>query len=92
MNLAFLEATEWVDAVRAILRDDADADCLVQWNERWQVTWRELLGLIPAVEALESTSPWVRNHANDLITSLPAGGTDLAALLGQLGLRPSTVS
>lgn len=92
MNLAFLEATEWVEAVQTILRDNASADCLTHWNDRWQVTWRELLGLKPAVEALESATPWVRDHANNLMTSLPASGTDLVALLGQLGLRPSSVS
>jgi len=87
MNLALREAEEFIHVLRGVVRDGAPTEALREASDRWHLEWRRLLGLDPAIESTPGTSAWVRGHAAQLASSLPASGKELAALLGQLGLR-----
>jgi 2-polyprenyl-6-methoxyphenol hydroxylase-like FAD-dependent oxidoreductase len=87
MNLALREAEEFIEALRAVVRDGAPSGTLRAASERWHGEWRRLLGLDPSIESTPEASAWVREHAGQLASNLPASGEEFQALLGQLGLR-----
>jgi 2-polyprenyl-6-methoxyphenol hydroxylase-like FAD-dependent oxidoreductase len=87
MNLALREAEEFIQALQAVVRDGAPSETLRVASERWHGEWRLLLGLDPAIVATTEASDWVREHAGQLASSIPASGEEFHALLSQLGLR-----
>lgn len=87
MNASFQEAAAWVDLVAKIRLGVATNAQLTELGERWRRSWRARLGLAEALDASAAVSPWVRQHAWRIMTSLPADGEALSALGSQLGLR-----
>ncbi len=87
MNLALREADEFIQLLGGVVREGAPPESLRMASDRWHSEWRRLLGLDPSIEAGPEANPWVRDHALQLASSVPASGAEYVALLGQLGLR-----
>jgi 2-polyprenyl-6-methoxyphenol hydroxylase-like FAD-dependent oxidoreductase len=87
MNVGLAEANDLAEALARVLRERGDPQQLEKYGQRWTAEWRRLQGLeggglVPHPEA----DPWVAQHAPQLLTCLPAHGSDLSALAGQLRL------
>lgn len=87
MNLALREADEFIQLLGGVVREGAPPESLRMASDRWHSEWRRLLGLDPSIETGPEANPWVRDHALQLASSVPASGAEYVALLGQLGLR-----
>lgn len=89
MNGGLAEAND----LAAVFADGSAMDgALNRYSERWTNVWRQLHGLERSVRATSHTDPWIKKHADRLISCLPAYGSGLAPLAIQLGLEiPSTV-
>lgn len=87
MNNAFIEATEWVDAARRVLRAGAPPDQFQALSARWRRQWLGLTGIVAAVHASDATPAWVRANRDRLVSCVPASGTNMARMLAQLGLE-----
>ncbi len=88
MNVGLLEAREWVEVVRRILRDGESPAALASLADRWESEWHRLLGLAPAPAPIPGASPsaWVQAHSSALVANLPLSRAHLDAGLAQLGL------
>ena len=88
MNAGLLEATDLAGRLARILGGQAKNDLLEDYSDRHQRRWDALLnpgggGLV----ANASATPWVKEHAEGLLSCMPATGDDLQRLLRQVGLE-----
>ncbi len=85
MNIGLLEARDLAAAIAGVLRKGAPRSTLDAWGEHARESWERLLTASP--RARPSASPWVRDRAARILSSLPASGGDLGSLLAQLELE-----
>lgn len=88
MNVGLREAGELAGIVTAILKQGESPTRLEEYNRGRLQEWNGLLNLQDNFRPGDTASPWVRQFADQILSCLPASGADLAALAGQLGLRP----
>ena len=69
-----------------MLRLGNPATELERYEHERQAEWAFLLGRTGALAARPGANTWVAGHRRRLLPCLPASGTALAALAGQLGL------
>ena len=86
MNLGLQEAAQFVEKVRAVLKDGASPAELREVSEHWHASWERVLGFKPSLVSTPTTAPWVAAHAQQLASCLPASGEHFVNLLGQLDL------
>jgi len=86
MNLGLQEAVQFVDKVRAVLKDGTSPTELREASEKWHASWQRVLGFEPSLVTTPTTPSWVAAHAQQLASCLPASGADFVNLLGQLDL------
>ena len=92
MNAGFAEGMALSGTLRRVLREDAPLQDLSGVNQTWQAEWKQMLGLENPPRGSARTDPWVAAHATRLLSCLPAIGSDLTALAGQLALDWSPVT
>ena len=91
MNAGLAEGHDLAVALAAVLRDGARPSILDAYGQRWLGVWRELQGQTLALKPGPSPHPWVVAHAKDLLSCLPAYGSALGAMAGQIGLATAAV-
>ena len=87
MNASLQEAAAWVELVARIRLGVATPAQLAELGQSWRNRWRARLGLEEFVDTEGAISPWVRQNAWRILSSLPADGEALSALAVQLGLK-----
>jgi 2-polyprenyl-6-methoxyphenol hydroxylase-like FAD-dependent oxidoreductase len=88
MNIGLAEASDLAETLARVLRERAGSQELEAYNRRWTAEWRRLhaldsRGLTPQ----DGADPWLVERAPQLITCLPAHGSELRTLAGQLHLN-----
>lgn len=86
INLGLHEASDLAACCVAVLRDGAPLDHLNDYEASARRRWAPVTGLPGIVHATEGASPWVRDHAAQIVEHIPASGSDLRALAQQIGL------
>jgi len=87
MNIGLREARQLADIFSGALRENRDyAQPLQEYNAQRTTEWRALLGLDGGLTPQADADPWIRQIHQRLVPCLPASGSDLAALAGQVGL------
>lgn len=92
MNVGLREAHDLAQTIAHILQESRSMEHLDVYNHQRLAEWRSLLGLADGLKAGPQADPWVRKHADRLLSCLPASGDDLARLAEQLGLETEAVS
>jgi 2-polyprenyl-6-methoxyphenol hydroxylase-like FAD-dependent oxidoreductase len=90
MNLGLQEGAHLAELAAGVLQQGQPLAAFQAYEQRWLPEWRLLLGVTPGLQAGPQASPWVAQHAADLVACLPASGPDLRTLAGTLGLQPIT--
>lgn len=86
MNVGLREAKALAGILTRLLKGDGSADLLEDYERKFRSEWLTLLGAQGTLNAGPDAKPWVKTHAKHLLSSLPASGEDLSALLRQIGL------
>ncbi len=86
MNVGLQEAADLAERMAGVLSDDQPVSSLTKYGQERLAEWRILLGLEGAVSATPSATPWVRENARRIVSTIPASGADLEQLAAQLGL------
>jgi 2-polyprenyl-6-methoxyphenol hydroxylase-like FAD-dependent oxidoreductase len=86
MNAGFFEGRDLAVALARNLRGDGSPAEFTAYNDKWTAAWRQLQGMTGGFTPQPDADPWVRAHAGQLVTCLPAHGAELAGLAGQLKL------
>ena len=87
MNIGMREADDLARRFYEILREGAPHTTLEEYNEERLAEWRPLYGLNGKPRPREGTDDWVAINALRILTSLPASGEELLALVDQIGLE-----
>lgn len=85
MNVGIQEGVLLADALTRAIQEEAP-EALEDWEAERRRIWRRLLGLEGGAEATDRAGSWVRGRERLIPQWLPASGTALDELLGQLGL------
>ena len=86
MNVGLSEAAALVEGLRKVLRDRAPLESLSAYQRQGEEEWRRLLGLTGGLKSRKDTDAWVAERRARILPCLPASGTELAQLAGQLRL------
>lgn len=86
MNVGLREGHQLGLAIAGALQN-GDRAALDAYEADRQAEWRKLHGLDGEITADAGADPWLSRRAAAIRTGLPASGSDLAALAGQLGFR-----
>lgn len=89
MNVGLREAVDLAGRLGRIVRESAPVELLAEYDRQRLAEWSTLLGASGSLTAGPQTARWVAAHRRRLLSCLPASGTDLGALAGQLGLSLS---
>ncbi len=87
MNAGMVEGAELAGRLTRILRDKAPLASLENYNNASLDEWRRLLGLKDGLRAAEGSTLWVKERCARLQSCIPAFGSDMKQLAGQLGLE-----
>jgi 2-polyprenyl-6-methoxyphenol hydroxylase-like FAD-dependent oxidoreductase len=87
MNAGLREAAELADLVARIRDGAVGLDALEAWAEQSRREWELLLGRSGGLRPTAEAPPFIAENAARLLGCLPATGSDLDALAGQIGLR-----
>jgi 2-polyprenyl-6-methoxyphenol hydroxylase-like FAD-dependent oxidoreductase len=87
LNVGLAEAHDLSAAIVDSVRNGRGTEPLQAYESRYLSEWRRLQGLDRAVEALPQVDPWVWENRDRLLSCLPAHGSELSLLAGQLGIR-----
>jgi 2-polyprenyl-6-methoxyphenol hydroxylase-like FAD-dependent oxidoreductase len=87
MNVGLSEAAGLVQTIRKVLRERAPLELLDAYNRQGQEEWRRLLGLTGGLKTRADTDKWVGERRARILPCLPASGTELTQLAGQLRLE-----
>jgi len=88
MNIGLREAGDLTECLGKIIRDGASLNLLEAFAVERREEWQRLLQPDGVKTGLE-VDPWIRDHAQNILSCLPASGNDLTALLGQVQLELS---
>lgn len=86
VNVGLREGHDLATRIANIQRGGATLGSLDVFDRERQEEWRRLLGLGGDPTVPDRTTPWVASRAARIPACLPASGSDLDNLLGQLGL------
>jgi len=86
MNVGFREAADLAVRLTKILREKASEGLLQTYNADRRTDWQRLLSLDGAPTPAPDAPPWLKKHAAQIPSLLPASGEDLTVLLNRLGL------
>jgi 2-polyprenyl-6-methoxyphenol hydroxylase-like FAD-dependent oxidoreductase len=86
MNVALREARDLVQAMMEILSDRASLDALEDYNADRLSEWRGLLGVEDKFHAPAPPDDWIARHRARILPCVPASGSELGDLLGQIGI------
>jgi 2-polyprenyl-6-methoxyphenol hydroxylase-like FAD-dependent oxidoreductase len=86
MNIGMCEAYDLAITLEAVLRRKTSPDALESYNRKHREEWLQLLGKNGGLAFGESAQPWVKNHAGQILSSIPASGSELRQLMKQLDL------
>ena len=84
MNVGLREARDVADRLYRILREGHGPETLKDYDQERLSEWRSLL--TGKARVLDGADPWVSEYADRLVHCVPASGSDLHVLLGELGL------
>jgi 2-polyprenyl-6-methoxyphenol hydroxylase-like FAD-dependent oxidoreductase len=85
MNVGLREAHDLAARVSAILHGGASMSVLDEYDAKWRGDFKRLIA--SEVQFESGTEPWLGRHASRLVSTLPASGSDLVRLLGQLRMK-----
>ena len=86
MNIGLSEVHDLAARVARLLRSQGSLESLESYSSRWLTEWRTLQCLGGGLKPQADTDPWVKEHADRLLSCLPAHGVELGKLAGQLKL------
>ncbi|HLV02770.1 MAG TPA: NAD(P)/FAD-dependent oxidoreductase [Acidobacteriota bacterium] len=89
MNVGFLEGADLSRAIATHVQSGGSGELnsfSEQLEENLRDRWETIFGLRERVRASTSTNDWVRQHAGQIATAIPATGPHLSSLLPQAGL------
>jgi 2-polyprenyl-6-methoxyphenol hydroxylase-like FAD-dependent oxidoreductase len=86
MNVGLTEAHELVRRIAKCAETGGTLDGLEQYGTERHREWRKLLGVDVSFDLLPQAPGWLATLARRMVPALPASGSHLASLLGQLGL------
>lgn len=86
-NLGLLEAQDLTCAMKRVLKDGAPLGTLTSVGDRWMQIWRQLQGLDGGLHPTAEADSFLRDHADQLTSCLPAYGASLDHLASQIGLE-----
>jgi 2-polyprenyl-6-methoxyphenol hydroxylase-like FAD-dependent oxidoreductase len=86
MNVGLREGEDLAGKLGRIIRGEAPEALLAGYEQAYRDEWRLLLGAKGAPRPGAATAPWVGRHGRQILSSLPASGSELGLLLTQLGL------
>lgn len=86
MNMGFREGASLAAILHKILREGAPLSLLDGYNRDLQKDWQLLLARSGGLKPRSATNPWVAKRSARILPCLPACGTDLEQLAGQLEL------
>ena len=87
MNVGLLEAEQLAGALKQGLHEADSLAALENYGRVRHQEWQGLLGLSASLQTGGEASQWVRDHAAAILPCLPASGSDLSRLAGQLNLQ-----
>lgn len=88
MNIGLREAHELATYVADGLEGKPGADVhLHDYGQQRLAEWRKIFGIEGGLGPSEMTPEWLRPHVGELVLALPASGSGLDPLVGQLGLQ-----
>jgi 2-polyprenyl-6-methoxyphenol hydroxylase-like FAD-dependent oxidoreductase len=87
MNVGMREGADLADRVAQALGGGSVAGLLEGYGVARIAEWRRLLGLDGLLVGREGPDAWPAKHRAQLLSCLPASGSELEQLAGQLGLR-----
>jgi len=87
MNAGLVEGADLADRLADILQKKGTSDLLDAYGEATRSRWRALLDLDQGLKAGAKTDPWIAKKAAAILGTVPATGSDLTALLAQIGLE-----
>jgi 2-polyprenyl-6-methoxyphenol hydroxylase-like FAD-dependent oxidoreductase len=86
MNAGFVEAEALVGILKKILRDNAPATLLDEYQRQQRDEWRRLLGATGGLQPRRDTDSWVASRAARILPCLPGTGAEVVRLAEQLRL------
>ncbi len=89
LNLGLREAAELAGVLVRLLKDSGSTALLEEYERRYRSEWQWLLRTKGTLAAAPDALPWVKKHGEQLLSSLPATGDELTALLKQIRLTPA---
>lgn len=92
MNEGLHEAHDVGSRLARVLKAQAPRSLLEQYELERRATWKQLLGITPAVSPGTKVETWVAERAERILPCVPASGGDLQALLAQIGLELAPLS
>ena len=85
-NMGMAEGAALAGGLRQVLREKAPLARLEETTRESQQEWRRLLGLSGGLKPGKTSTPWVQDRSQRILSCLPATHQDLSRLAGQLGL------
>jgi len=86
MNVGILEAESLAGKLWKALQDDTGTMTLESYNVERLKEWKSLLGMTGGLRPGSTSTPWVAERCDRLLSCLPGSGAALSRLAGQLGL------
>jgi 2-polyprenyl-6-methoxyphenol hydroxylase-like FAD-dependent oxidoreductase len=87
MNIGCLEAADLARILSQILQDGSSPDLLKTYDRSHWSDWNQLLNVKVNSTQISAASEWVRRNIDRILSSIPASGPDLAALVKQMGVN-----
>jgi len=87
MNVGLREGRDLAEAFHGILREGAAPEGLETYAAARRAEWTALLDLTESLRASDRATPFVRDNARRILTSIPASGENLKTLLRQVNLE-----
>lgn len=86
MNAGLAEAVKLTDIVATRLRGASDGLSFEDYQASCLKEWRRLLGQVPWLAPGGNADPWLKPYVSRLLSCVPATGSALEVLLGQVGI------
>ncbi|MEE8585280.1 MAG: FAD-dependent monooxygenase [Acidobacteriota bacterium] len=84
MNIGLREARDLARRIGSIVTGQAKQESLEEFNRERQAEWQSLF---QGPERIESAKGWTRGEAAKILSCIPASGSDLCRLAGQIGIQ-----
>jgi 2-polyprenyl-6-methoxyphenol hydroxylase-like FAD-dependent oxidoreductase len=86
LNSGLAEGYDLAEAISGVLKEGKPLSVLDAHNQRWATVWRKLHGVDGAITVIGAADPWIREHALQLVGSMPAIGAEMRPMAEQVGL------